>query len=731
MKKLIVIILILAILLQSFMCVYAGAASEEYAGGGIGSYTDFKETEILDFEETQVDFPERMAASLFMALPNFLVNALGLQDLIPLVYMKAPPQSAAEQSQQESGSYYGGGVSGYTEKPKKITHLPENLINGIWTVNENDMLKTVQNKMKSELASVIFIAIAVTGFIMIWKGTSSESIDYFKSLGTGIVILIVMLKFTPYIFTFVFKINKLLIDMAWDLLNPNEQSTNFLDMLWRPGTKSLGMALVSTLAVFMIGTMNFQYAVRRLMLGVLFILTPVVGYVSMFPSRKDALNLWTSEFIGNVFIQTAHALTLTLYIKWLTVNPSFWIAIAGLMSLNSIAMLVRSALGLSKFEGKTAGSMMGNALGLGAMLAVPRLIGAVSGRKGKATAGSTLSGGITETATTTAKKAVGSTATAGKTLTGLATDAANTELSLPRSPLREFTQQARIKGLKTSGGVALGTTGMLAGGLALSAMGQGPTAGVAIGGAVGARTGAKTGETTGKAINQYKNFKDEFKMSGFESRKDYINDKIGFYDESQLSDVQQMIDLGGRRASAVYGDVFGENTSKMGQVMGEIKGKKHEKKAIQAKHGATQEIRSVQNLGGNYDYDNSELVKTGVEHEATLENTRHLNEINKIVVNSKTELDKEIELLNIEKSKVQQSKLLHGENSQEYSNALSAYNQQEEIKLDKEIEHMEYKLLLEKEQSKAETMDRLQRMKQDLTRKVKADNGFDGSWATL
>ena len=145
MKKLMAMLLVLSMILQSYVCVHAGSESEEYAGG-IGNYADFKEVEILDYEETQVDFPERMAASIIMALPNFLVNALGLQDLIPLIYMKAPPISTAGDSQQVTGSYHGGGVAGYVTKPKKQVNMPESLINGIWTANEYEMLKAVQNK---------------------------------------------------------------------------------------------------------------------------------------------------------------------------------------------------------------------------------------------------------------------------------------------------------------------------------------------------------------------------------------------------------------------------------------------------------------------------------------------------------------------------------------------------------------------------------------------------------
>ena len=213
MKRFVALLIVVIILVQPI--VYADVRVED---SGIGNYADFNEHDILDFEETEVDFPERMASSLIMALPNFLIKALGLQDLIPLVYMKNPPPS--QNSPGNAGGYYWGPID---TKPKKQVAMAVDLVKGVWLADEYAMLKEVQEKIKSEFASLIFIAIAVTGFIMVFRSSSSESVNHLKSLGAGMVILIIMIKFLPNLLDIAYSFNKWCVNFAWSLLSPNER----------------------------------------------------------------------------------------------------------------------------------------------------------------------------------------------------------------------------------------------------------------------------------------------------------------------------------------------------------------------------------------------------------------------------------------------------------------------------------------------------------------------------
>lgn len=752
--------------------VWVPVGPVEDSGDSVQVFDD----ETMESLEANTDFPEQMAASMLMSIPNFIVRLLYLEDLIPLVYGKVPPKyyKLEDDAIHAGNSNYRGSRGSIPVPAEEVENAPkwlppEEKAFGVFLPAEAALIYKFQQAIIKFLPIAIITAVAVVGFLTIWGSTSSQNMDNIKSMAQGFLVMVVLLKFSIEIWNILFTINKWLVNLAWSFLSSKEQGLSFLDMLWRPETKSLGMAIASTIAAFMIATMNFQYNVRKIMLGILFIATPFVAYASLFQVRKDALNIYKSELVGNIFLQSAHAIVLTIFVKWITVNPSFWLTMAFLLSFNSMMMLVRNTLGLSRFEGKSVPSMAGNLLGVGALMAIPRLFSAVTGR------GSAASKAIKGTGAEGVKAAAASASTnTAASATGSAAAAF--------SPIRNFRQNMAVKGASLIGASALGIGGMFAGGMAFAAAGQNATAGALIGGAVGSKAGYSTGKGAAKAGVHAENLYRDYKSSGSLTFKDYLNDKAGFYDSSQLYDVEQMIALGQNYATTLFGD----GAAGTGQMVGEILGKRNADKAMKNKQAVSRQIEDAVKRNEPYNPDNSTFA-SGVDHEVNIMNNRLLNNTQELLQRYKVNYDEaerdfevakirlqqveyeygkytpeyKVEYENLEscKANLQNAAAVYGRRSLEYKQAHQEYEQariilentettygkfnekyikaqsqyQEALnkKLNCELKFKSKERQYEKQRTAEETIKRLNKYRRNITKKVVSESGFDSSWAVM
>ncbi|GAK01598.1 hypothetical protein JCM19055_4778 [Geomicrobium sp. JCM 19055] len=149
------------------------------------------------------------------------------------------------------------------------------------------------------------------------------------------------------------------------------------------------MAFLVFLAFFMTFVLNYQYALRMIMLSVLFITFPIVLLSMISPVRREAMTIWMHEFISNVFMQAAHAFTLVLFFiirdQMGVGNLSFWVLAACLFALPVVATLFQRFIGA--FSGVPTGSnsVMGNMgamFGVAAVANMGRMLGQMSGKGG-------------------------------------------------------------------------------------------------------------------------------------------------------------------------------------------------------------------------------------------------------------------------------------------------------------------------------------------------------------
>lgn len=501
-----------------------------------------------------------------------------------------------------------GGENGLLFRVKSIetTEFPADLAFGLFPKAVTGILATVLEGFHMISVYLLIGIIVIAGLMMLLK-SSSQSVLYFKEVVLGILMALAVLMFTVSIIKILGDWNRLGVNLAYAMLDPEEQGTSFINMLYNRDTASLGMAIVSIIAVFMIAAMNFQYMVRLISLVVLTAMSPVVAVFAIFPSKREALSIWFNEMLSNIFMQTCHAFALTFFLKLVNSfagdpdlkSSTFWIAMAGVMGLNTFYALVRSMLGLAQFNSKSTPGMMGNMLGLGAMLGLGRFAMAFSGKKDK---------NVQAAKDTAVLKPSEQVQKPGTVKANSTTPPIAGMFSGFKEPLYSAVGSMLKKGLKTGSGIAGGALLGMTGGIITAAAGQDPASGFVVGAEVGNRLGGKVGSSIGSMGS----FASQIHVN--DGLKNYLKNKSGFFDNSQYRDVQEMMQMGrnltGGEAGAVIGEMAGRLNRFRAENMGSVNSSQaNEMNAIdnyKDEKGKLQELAATRK-------DNYELEKVRME----------------------------------------------------------------------------------------------------------------------
>lgn len=413
---------------------------------------------------------------------------------------------------------------------------------GLFPTEFFNIVEGLRQRLESiSLYIIMVLIILYGGFRLLIKSSNSESLSYAKELFKGMFMAALLMRFYYYIFEYVAKGNLILVDMFYGLMTNTDKKISFLDMLYNPSTANVAMTIVTFLAVFMTATMNFQYMVRMLTIGVLYAFTPVVAVLSILPERRSAVRTWFNELVGNILTQAIHAGALVFVIKTINVfatspnlkSKTFWVAMAGMMGLNGLAILIRSLMGLEEFKYNSALGLSANMLGLAPLLGLGRMMTrSFSKKKGSNNSPtSTVSGSQAPSSSASASSPTRSTASpsgatpgaafnasaayragtaygAGSTSTKTANISDTADISNTVTPntnyeltedglaykgetfLQKTLHSAPAGILKTAGAVGLGLTG----GLIMAGAGQNPMGGIMIGSSMGAGLGRRMGE---------------------------------------------------------------------------------------------------------------------------------------------------------------------------------------------------------------------------------------------
>ncbi len=266
----------------------------------------------------------------------------------------------------------------------------------LYTFNDKEagMINTIFDTLSQVLRIPFVIGFVIIGTMMLLNSINADERTNVKALAGGLIMFPLMLKFFPYLLEPLFWLNYTLVRVFGSLIADPSVSNIALDAapLTRPfvtlmigsgtGVGSLGV-LIGTLILFLLtALLNFQYFVRRVMLSLLIIMFPIVAFLQIFPGTRTTFRLWWSEFLSNLFLQSAHALVYVLFVNYLyNTKLPFIPVVAMLMSLNAMTAFVRSLLGAQHASG--AMGMAGSILGISALMGAARIAGGVMGHLGQ------------------------------------------------------------------------------------------------------------------------------------------------------------------------------------------------------------------------------------------------------------------------------------------------------------------------------------------------------------
>ena len=231
------------------------------------------------------------------------------------------------------------------------------------------MSKDMHNIALTVYTLNLIIALLFVGFMIVkmlhQKMLSTTNVVAKTSLMEGIkdlAFVAVMLGFFAPLFEMLLELNFLIVRTF-------SYSNDFMASFSAMGTKALSM---ESMAGFIVSTMflsidmyiNFVYLVRAITVSFLFAIAPImiVSYL-WSPNQKNMVFSYFRELIGNIFMQSFHAITMTFFSAYNLSNMSSLEAIASAYCFVPITQLFRQLVignsgGFSeKIGGKLAGQI--------------------------------------------------------------------------------------------------------------------------------------------------------------------------------------------------------------------------------------------------------------------------------------------------------------------------------------------------------------------------------------
>lgn len=438
--------------------------------------------------DQSTDYPERMAADLVMALPNWLIQVIGLYDPLELVF--------------------GVDLKDSYKIEDKTQVKKEDLVWNIYSRDEFRVIGNYYTGVRQAIPVFMAVGVVVAGVLMLFNSTSPGAVITSRGYILGIILCAVLLKLGPYLLGFFFDVNRAIVALCHSVV-ADEIHRSFLHTVYNKETRSLGAALMALIGCLSIGVINFQFVVRKVFIAILVGILPIALINAIFPGRRSALTVWIKEFTSYVFMPAGLAVGLSFFILFLN-SGGFWITLVCLLFLPVINSLLRGALGLSD-AGFASG--VGSALGIGAIFSMGGMLS--RGKEGKdgiaqAPSGGGPSGGPGVTGTAPGKDGITGAATGG---------------GVPAAGLGKGAPG--IVGSLAKGAVGIGVAGSMAiAGSMVSGAGSGdPLPGLEYGG----NTGKTAASTLYKSGSSLKKFFSEVREKGFSGT-------TGIVDRSMLMD---------------------------------------------------------------------------------------------------------------------------------------------------------------------------------------------------
>lgn len=491
--------------------------------------------------ESNAGYIEKFCAEIVMLIPRFVHSIIPMKDMTELVFSRTFP--------------------GNNEPIQRLA---------LYTFDEGEyqaiglLYDTLRNMMPIPLT----IAVAFMGVLILLGSENAKSRVAYKDYVTGIFFCILILEFGHYLWDFIFSLNYYAVEVFYSAIEGRMVMNSFIDTLCRWDTASLGMAVITFIAVVATGIMNFHYALRKVILAILLLIMPVVAVASVFPQTRSTFTVWLRELMANLFMQTGHAAALALLFLFVAKGVSFWILLCFMLGINGIAGVVRRVIGAESLNGGTM-AQMGNIMGLGAVMALGRIgQGIIVGKRGISPAMDMVTGSV-----------ITPMAEAGG-----ATPGSNAARAIGTIAKGAFMATAGLAGATLSG--------MAAGN---------PSAGLMFGGVAGSKIGDK--------VNQLSHFVSSVNQEAGETEQSFIKtaaNRLGIFDAGQIYDSDSAAQigrngLGGSGMLGAAGELVGRGVSTAARIaystpfkIGSVQAAQTGQALTDERHRVTQDMAQAQ-----------------------------------------------------------------------------------------------------------------------------------------
>lgn len=192
---------------------------------------------------------------------------------------------------------------------------PEAEIGGVFSVAEWEQVVRPWYSSFQVVAWILMaVTIAFTGLRIASAKDSPRARQEMYEWLRGILIGAAVIAFTPFVVDLLFDINLTIVRALANTTRAG--SEGFFQAVDVAGESLLAGAIVKLVWFGEMLWFNIRYLLRKLLIMFLIVMAPLVGWSASWQKSKTSLMLLAGELVSNIFMQSAHAIVLTM-ILWL------------------------------------------------------------------------------------------------------------------------------------------------------------------------------------------------------------------------------------------------------------------------------------------------------------------------------------------------------------------------------------------------------------------------------
>lgn len=555
---------------------------------------------------------EKHLSKLLINAGNWLLDLSNAQDVTTLVFQR--PEVAAGSD---------------AVLPNKSSADRKNMYFGIFPSGLFDAISAFNSFFTSLLPIPMVILLSGGGLFLLFDIMRSNEVrSKAKEMLLGVVSAVILIRFGHILWEWIIDINYVLVDGIYAVLaGEGITITRFTNTIWDSSqftdlsaSQTIGVATLLICAIGMTFVMNYQYTMRLIQLSMLIVLFPFVLLSCIIPSRKSALNLWFTTFSSNIFMQAGHAAALGLFFFSMSKASelNFWLIMAMLFGLPAMADLVNRMVGAFTGEGGGGGikTSASNMSGIAGLMAISKIGSTIAGNKGKPTMKNE------QTSTSQGSGAESVFSSKGNNLsadTGITQGNGSAPLgsdlkegsgkSVPVGSINNAPVSKGARALHNISSLAKATAkgagkfasseranSLIRGAAIMGTAGAGAIAGTMTTGSAG--PGAFVGSQAGRSLGTAGNFAREKLSKGIQAGSevlaggldkklgetdgalDYTKGRLGYSDNAQLYDSQEMGRMGQELIGGKTGQALGQATGAVGNFVAGHFGTPAQKQAV-------------------------------------------------------------------------------------------------------------------------------------------------------